>query len=69
MEALMGQGMRVTVDAAMRARDVSRIRPQDEDPRPADDSSAEAPQPGSQPTRLRRAERRRLAKRRAAKTT
>ncbi|MFB9833186.1 hypothetical protein [Actinoallomurus acaciae] len=65
----MGQGMRVTVDAAMRARDVSRIRPQDEAPLPAEDPSAEPSQPAPQPTRLRRAERRRLAKRRAAETT
>jgi hypothetical protein len=65
----MGQGMRVTVDAAMRARDVSRIRPQDEAPPPVEESPAEpAPQAASQPTRLRRAEKRRLAKRRAAKT-
>jgi hypothetical protein len=68
MEAAMGQGMRVTVDAAMRARDVSRIRPQDEAPLPAEAPAAETPEPASQPTRLRRAEKRRLAKRRAAKT-
>ncbi len=61
----MGQGMRVTVDAAMRARDVSRIRPQDEAPPPADDTAQAAPQPA--PTRGRRGEKRRLAKRRAAK--
>ncbi|MCW2864840.1 MAG: hypothetical protein JWP48_6548 [Actinoallomurus sp.] len=67
----MGQGMRVTVDAAMRARDVSRIRPRDEAPLPPEDAPAPAkadPQPASQPTRLRRAEKRRLAKRRAAQT-
>jgi hypothetical protein len=65
----MGQGMRVTVDSAMRARDVSRIRPQDEAPLPAEEPPVEsAPQPASQPTRGRRAEKRRLAKRRAAKT-
>jgi hypothetical protein len=52
----MGQGMRVTVDAAMRARDASRIRPQDEVPQP--------PQPAPQPAKVRRAEKRRLAKRR-----
>jgi hypothetical protein len=62
----MGQGMRVTVDAAMRARDVSRIRPQDEAPLPAEEPAAE---PVAQPTRLRRAEKRRLAKRRAAKAS
>jgi hypothetical protein len=67
----MGQGMRVTVDAAMRARDVSRIRPQDEAPLPPEEPPAAAktdPEPASQPTRLRRAEKRRLAKRRAATT-
>jgi hypothetical protein len=63
----MGQGMRVTVDAAMRARDVSRIRPQDEMPRPGDESAAEStPQPAGQQKRGRRGEKRRLAKRRAA---
>ena len=65
----MGQGMRVTVDAAMRARDVSRIRPQDEAPRPPDEPRAEpASQPADQQKRGRRGEKRRLAKRRAAKT-
>lgn len=63
----MGQGMRVTIDAAMRARDVSRIRPEDELPRPPDD--AEPPsQPAVQQKRGRRGEKRRLAKRRAATT-
>ena len=51
----MGQGMRVTVDAAMRARDVSRIRAEDETPKP--------PTPAPQPAKARRAEKRRLAKR------
>jgi hypothetical protein len=65
----MGQGMRVTVDSAMRARDVSRIRPRDEAPLPAEDRLADsAPQAASPPTRGRRAEKRRLAKRRAATT-
>jgi hypothetical protein len=64
----MGQGMRVTVDSAMRARDVSRIRPQDEAPRPPDEPRAEpAAQSAEQPKRGRRGEKRRLAKRRAAK--
>ena len=58
----MGQGMRVTVDAAMRARDVSRIRPEDEAPPQPAVTEAQPPQP----TRVRRAEKRRLAKRRAA---
>lgn len=65
----MGQGMRVTVDSAMRARDVSRIRPQDEMPRPPDDTAGEsAPKPASPEKRGRRGEKRRLAKRRAART-
>ncbi|GAA0371737.1 hypothetical protein NE235_33635 [Actinoallomurus spadix] len=55
----MGQAMRVTVDAAMRARDVSRDRSEDEAPR-----NAAAP---SQPVKPRRGEKRRLAKRRAAR--
>jgi hypothetical protein len=67
----MGQGMRVTVDSAMRARDVSRIRPQDEMPRPPDgtapDNAAE-PAPKPPEKRARRGEKRRLAKRRAART-
>jgi hypothetical protein len=65
----MGQGMRVTVDAAMRARDVSRIRPQDEAPRPPDEPASEpAAKPAPPQKRARRGEKRRLAKRRAAKT-
>jgi hypothetical protein len=63
----MGQGMRVTVDAAMRARDVSRIRPQDEMPRPPDDNAEPAGEPTARQKRGRRGEKRRLAKRRAAK--
>jgi hypothetical protein len=51
----MSQGMRVTVDAAMRARDVSRIRPQDEVQPP--------PKPAARSAGTRRAEKRRLAKR------
>jgi hypothetical protein len=62
----MGQGMRVTVDAAMRARDISRIRPQDEAPAPVEEAPP-APQAAPPPTRGRRGEKRRLAKRRAAK--
>lgn len=54
----MGQGMRLSVDAAMRARDVSRARTEDKAPNPP----AEAPQP----VKPRRGEKRRLAKRRAA---
>lgn len=63
----MGQGMRVTVDAAMRARDVSRTRPEDGAPHPPDDGTAEpAQQPATPQKRARRGEKRRLAKRRAA---
>ncbi|MEV5753425.1 hypothetical protein AB0L00_36880 [Actinoallomurus sp. NPDC052308] len=54
----MGQAMRVTVGAAMRARDVSRDRSEDEPPK----LSAAPPQPA----KPRRGEKRRLAKRRAA---
>jgi hypothetical protein len=54
----MGQGMRLTVDAAMRARDVSRVRTEDEAPSP--------PAAAPQPVKPRRGEKRRLAKRRAA---
>jgi hypothetical protein len=63
----MGQGMRVTVDAAMRARDVSRIRAEDEAPPPAPPAVQDEATPAKH-TRVRRAERRRLAKRRAAQT-
>lgn len=59
----MGQSMRVTVDAAMRARDVSRIRPEDEAPK-----TERPPQPAPRPTNLRRAEKRRLAKRGTGQT-
>lgn len=55
----MGQGMRVTVDAAMRARDISRVRPDDETAKPP------VPAPGS--AKPRKGEKRRLAKRRAAR--
>lgn len=64
-EVAMGQGMRVTVDAAMRTRDVSRIRPQDEVPLPAPVEEEPAPR---RPAKARRAEHRRLAKRRAARS-
>lgn len=53
----MAQGMRVTVDAAMRARDISRAGPDDETAKP----SAPAPIPA----KPRKGEKRRLAKRRA----
>jgi hypothetical protein len=57
----MGQGMRVTVDAAMRARDVSRILPENEPPQP--------PKPSPRASSVRRAEKRRLAKRGATPHT
>lgn len=57
----MGQGMRVTVDAAMRARDISRVRPGDEAAKPA------PPAPTPAPAKPRKGEKRRLAKRRAAR--
>ena len=63
----MGQpGMRVTVDAAMRARDVSRPRPEGEEPpplRPATASEADQGRRG----RAARNERRRLDKRGGAR--
>lgn len=55
----MAQGMRVTVDAAMRARDISRATPRPE----ATD------RPPAPPAKPRKGEKRRLAKRRAARTT
>jgi len=55
-------GTRITVDAAMRARDVSRPQPEPSAPAPAD------PPPPSQ-TKPRKGERRRLGKRAAAKRT
>lgn len=61
----MGQGLRVTVDAAIRARDVSRIRPQDEEPLPPGEQ--EKQRPPAPAGRSRRAEKRRLAKRRVPK--
>jgi hypothetical protein len=53
-------GMRITVDAAMRARDVSRIDPDGTDP-------ARPPTPATpaEPARPRKGERRRLGKRAA----
>lgn len=61
----MGQGLRVTVDAAMRARDVCRIRPQDE--QPPSPEEREEQQPAAPAGRSSRAEKRRLAKRRVPK--
>lgn len=55
------QGMRVTVDAAMRTRDVSRPRPEDAEP-------TTKAAPAAKSTKAGRGERRRLAKRRAARS-
>jgi hypothetical protein len=54
-------GMRITVDAAMRARDVSRVHPEGANPEPP---SAPAPTAAEQ-TKPRKGERRRLGKRAA----
>ncbi|MFI0449571.1 hypothetical protein [Actinomadura sp. 6N118] len=59
----MGQpGMRITVDAAMRARDVSRPRAEGEEPPP---NAAGAPKnaEGAKPAKPPKGERRRLGKR------
>jgi hypothetical protein len=53
-------GMRITVDAAMRARDVSRPSPEGVDPEPPP-----APAPPAEPAKPRKGERRRLGKRAA----
>ncbi|MFI0480621.1 hypothetical protein [Actinomadura sp. 9N215] len=46
----MGQpGMRITVDAAMRARDVSRPRPEGEQPPGADRGSGNGPAAATEP--------------------
>ena len=51
-------GMRITVDAAMRARDVSRPRPEGEEPPPP-----KAPDSAKPQSRSAKGERRRLGKR------
>jgi hypothetical protein len=63
-------GMRITVDAAMRARDVSRPRPAGGEPPAADPGTAAASGPGggkagdtARRTRAAKNERRRLDKR------
>ncbi|XRQ12499.1 hypothetical protein ACN3XK_16875 [Actinomadura welshii] len=69
----MGQpGMRITVDAAMRARDVSRTRPGGGDAQPAQAAGRGAPgdgKPADAPRRTKAAknERRRLGKRGGAR--
>lgn len=63
---MVQSGMRITVDAAMRARDVSK---------PSDDAPGTTPPPGSPgpepatPPKPRKGERRRLGKRAAAQRT
>jgi hypothetical protein len=54
--------MRITVDAAMRARDVSRPRPDGEEPPPAG-KAAEPAADAPKRTRAAKNERRRLGKR------
>ncbi|TDB88889.1 hypothetical protein E1264_09880 [Actinomadura sp. KC216] len=70
----MGQpGMRVTVDAAMRARDVSRPAPEGEPATGADRGSGNGAEPGQGPaeparrTKAAKNERRRLGKRGGAR--
>ncbi|KAB2347475.1 hypothetical protein [Actinomadura rudentiformis] len=59
----MGQpGMRITVDAAMRARDVSRPRAEGEEP-PANAAGAPKNAESTKPTKPPKGERRRLGKR------
>ncbi|ACY96939.1 MULTISPECIES: hypothetical protein [Thermomonospora] len=53
-------GMRITLDAAMRARDVSRPRPEDARPAP---QAPEASRPAGSRGELSKNERRRLGKR------
>ncbi|WP_433473570.1 hypothetical protein ACQPZP_32810 [Spirillospora sp. CA-142024] len=62
-------GMRITVDAAMRARDVSRLRPEGEEPRPARGSGGGPGGNGESAKRTKAAknERRRLGKRGGAR--
>lgn len=67
----MGQpGMRITVDAAMRARDVSRPRPEGEEPPALDSGPGAADGKPAEPARRTKAaknERRRLDKRGGAR--
>ncbi|MFF5260400.1 hypothetical protein ACFY4C_15760 [Actinomadura viridis] len=59
----MGQpGMRITVDAAMRARDISRPRTEGEEPPPARPAAGSEPEPGRR-GKAAKNERRRLDKR------
>ncbi|MEU8801364.1 hypothetical protein [Spirillospora sp. NPDC048819] len=67
----MGQpGMRITVDAAMRARDVSRPRPEGEEPPAAGTGQGPGNGKPAEPAKRTKAaknERRRLGKRGAAR--
>jgi hypothetical protein len=59
----MGQpGMRITRDAAMRAREVSRPRPNGEEPPPPRPATASESEPGKR-SKAAKNERRRLGKR------
>lgn len=66
---MVQSGMRITVDAAMRARDVSK--PSDDPPRNPRAAEAEGPEPATAatPVKPRKGERRRLGKRAAAQRT
>ncbi|NVI87063.1 hypothetical protein [Actinomadura sp. BRA 177] len=55
-------GMRITVNAAMRARDVSRPRPEGEEPPPATPAQAKPAEPAKR-TKAAKNERRRQDKR------
>ncbi|NKZ03636.1 hypothetical protein [Actinomadura latina] len=58
-------GMRITVDAAMRARDVSRLRPEGEEPPAAAPAPGKPAEPAKR-TKAAKNERRRQGKRGAA---
>jgi hypothetical protein len=58
-------GMRITVDAAMRARDVSRTHPEGTGPESPPAGAPGTGTPGAEPAKPRKGERRRLGKRAA----
>jgi hypothetical protein len=58
-------GMRITVDAAMRARDVSRVHPEGANPEPPSAPAPTAAAAAAEQTKPRKGERRRLGKRAA----
>jgi hypothetical protein len=59
--------MRITVDAAMRARDISRPRPDGEEPPPPRPAAAQEAEPGKRGGKAAKNERRRLDKRGGAR--